>query len=530
MRKTQKVCHNLARKPDVERSRKQCKQASTPAKLSSQTVVLIVDSPDWRAGHRPLPLVLSIYSLEATSLADSWSKSTLRTRGTFHSNFATTATDKPSVLTSSKIIVRDLWALRLQSLKTRASSDPDADVEHASQLFSSQSEGETTDDAAPRRKRRRKEDCLPRLPDAISLIYMGTNLLRLPVTVKDLHTWLTNGGLIYYRAIRSLPISMKQKLPGMYHIAIDPQHILKPEALHSAVLDNMVMYHRSFGMEVPLLNHQLVLYRFVHTLSLPLEVYAATIRLSEMLQIAFHYDFHTQVGRSYQVFRLAEGKLMALLVVATKLLFPFDGIKRYPRNASELAALLMDWEAWGTTHSDKTDKTDELDYKRALATTENDVLKMSAERLDQYMDWYETSFVDEQIRETGRVGREAEFRRAMFRFFPISRLDGSQSEAPLPEPSPGNVLDGRIRDVQGALAPLRVISDEVAAADRDHDPRRPGSMYKRYREAGDLEGHAKRFYMEAAEVVGLSLETLVQGVFWTERKMQTWEESARRDQ
>ena len=60
---------------------------------------------------------------------------------------------------------------------------------------------------------------------------------------------------------------------------------------------------------------------------------------------------------------------------------------------------------------------------------EKDVLGMSDDKLDDYMDWYGSVFAEETVREKGRIGKEAEFRRALLRIFPVERATQSASDA-----------------------------------------------------------------------------------------------------
>ena len=430
-------------------------------------------------------------------------------------------------------MVRDLWALRLQTLQSRASYDSESEAEHGSQMYSSQSEGEATDVSIKSKTRRAKTEAMPQLVDALSYCYIGVLLLRLPTTVCDLYQWAASGELVYYRAIRDLAWSMRQKLPFNFSQTLDPQKALKSSTLHQAVSDNISAYHQSFGMQVPAINHILILYRWIGSLALPLEVYAAVTRLAKILDTCFSYEVEGQGRLSrLRVLRIPEAKLMGLIVIATKLLFPFDGIKRHPKTPTDLSAMTMDWSAWCTArkeHDGSMSDVGNLKYEDALRTSENDVLEMSNDKLDEYMDWYASTLVNEDVRETGRLGKEAEFRRAMFRFFPIDRPtdhDAQPDQATLRD-KVSEIGAKRTRDVQAALRASKIIKDDETPK-KGEIIHRPGSRYKRFREAGELSGYAEEFYKDAAKVSGLSLQSLVQCVFSLERRLQEWEEDARK--
>jgi RNA polymerase I-specific transcription initiation factor RRN7 len=409
-------------------------------------------------------------------------------------------------------------------------------------VFSSQSEGDSTDDETKKRKRNHFENSYPRVIDGVCLCYLGILLLRLPVTAADVYAWISDGQLLYYRAIKTVDMTMKSRLPGRYHSLLDPQHLLKPETLHTTIQSTITMYGRSFGMDVPATNHHVFLYRLIQDLALPLEVYAATVQLASMLQINFSYEPDSLTNaRSSVVLRLAEGKLVAILIVATKLLFPFDDIVRRPRHATDLNTLGMDWTKWSQARrtAAEDNESNDLTYDQATRTTEDDILQMSNDKLDQYMDWYEKVFIDDDLRETGRAGKEVEFRRTMFRCFPITRPDyghdprpnqnddgKEESSAAMPEHRFEMQENNKKKMIQAVQASLRTLQTTPESAMNSH-VYRAGSFYKRYRQPEDLTGHAKEFFEEAAKVVGLSLESLILAVFAIERKVEAWEQRAR---
>lgn len=79
-------------------------------------------------------------------------------------------------------------------------------------MFSSASEGDNTDtDGVTHRSigsRRSKksavtEEKLPRLVETLALCYLGTLLLKIPVTVEDFHRWALQDRITYNRAVRT---------------------------------------------------------------------------------------------------------------------------------------------------------------------------------------------------------------------------------------------------------------------------------------------------------------------------------------
>ena len=88
---------------------------------------------------------------------------------------------------------------------------------------------------------------------------------------------------------------------------------------------------------------------------------------------------------------------MTLIVISTKLFFPFDKIRRHPGSANEPATQAIDWKAWeqAQRHFDNREtSTGHIGRGKEVLTTEKDVLDMTPTQLDEYMDWYESSWLD----------------------------------------------------------------------------------------------------------------------------------------
>lgn len=85
-------------------------------------------------------------------------------------------------------MVKDLWALRLQLLKSKTDATSDEDT-----LFSSQPESETeTEDkheGVGKKWKVRGKD-MPSLIETLGLFYLGMILLRLPVSMGEMHRYV----------------------------------------------------------------------------------------------------------------------------------------------------------------------------------------------------------------------------------------------------------------------------------------------------------------------------------------------------
>ncbi|KAK0312035.1 hypothetical protein LTR01_002949 [Friedmanniomyces endolithicus] len=428
-------------------------------------------------------------------------------------------------------LVRDLWALRLQRLRTRVSYDSDTETDTQSHFFSSQSEGEASasDESARSRKHRGKKiDGTPNLLDTLALCYIGALLLREPVLVADLHRWASDGELPYYHASNNAPLSMRERLPAVYQELLEPKLLGKPEKLQDHVLGLMTSFNTEFGMAVPPINHPLILYRWMKAMALPIETFAATSRLARLLDITFAFTLHAKPGTKTHMLQYPEPRLMAILIVSTKLLFPFDDIERATSSANAMGALVMEWSLWAELQvSQLTDgkASSPLSYAKALEFSQTDVLGAAEHQLDQYMDWCEQNVASEDIRERGKAGRDADFRRILFGMFPVREAGALEHEHPSGSRTHEDVENEKLQAVQAALRIRSVVQRPPKGQARASGI---GSLYRRIRHAEELEGPAKVFYQRAAELAGLSLEAMVVAVFQVERRMQKLEEKARR--
>ncbi|KYG42542.1 hypothetical protein M433DRAFT_176638 [Acidomyces richmondensis BFW] len=412
-------------------------------------------------------------------------------------------------------VVHDLWSLRLRKIQRRILYDSDTETDGQSQLFSSQSEGETSASESSRRSHNKTE------------VKAGCLLLREPVTVADFTVWIRNGELLYYRASKDIPRGMRERLPATYQELLEPVSLGKPEKLHQYVLELLQLMHEEFGMAVPPLNHVLILQRWIRILTLPLEVFAATQRLARILELGFSFKFQTKESNKAKdlMLRYPETRLMALIIVATKLLFPFDDVKRYPTSPSDPSVLSMDWQKWQEIQSRPVRGAMPLSYQAAMNFSEEDALRAGDEELDAYLDWAEDNIASEEIRERGKAGKDADFRRALFKMFPSgrpSRHDGSLASE-LPKDSHDDMFKSKIRQVHAALKPQRIVEPREGFEDVD----RTGSYYRRCKRMEELDGPMRMFYEKAGELAGVSLKSMVRAVNLVETRLQKHEEDSR---
>jgi RNA polymerase I-specific transcription initiation factor RRN7 len=356
---------------------------------------------------------------------------------------------------------------------------------------------------------------------------------------------------------------MKDRLPSEYHLSLDTIRILKQDDLQIAIYRLAQMYNTTFGMIMPPLNHNLLLLHYVRSLALPIEVYTMARRLNLITKYNFSYPDGTSTSTETtrrQATTFPEAQLISLVVVTTKLLFPFDSdtVKRYPKEPNEPTTLRMKWSAWlAAKHSfdkafpsDDTTDLDGLQPGAEIHVTDSDIFRMSDKQLDQYMDWYQRTWIKSssdagsQARQSqSQSQQESALDREILDMFPlhdgqeIVKTGAHDQQARLDEQSR---LDARIREVQASLLPRRAISSEEEV-ERGLELLRPGAMYPRYRHVEDLDLDNKAaaaaaaepvvvriFHEEVAQTACLSIKALVKAVNKSEQRIEHWLREKRR--
>ncbi|KAH7371389.1 hypothetical protein BKA66DRAFT_572882 [Pyrenochaeta sp. MPI-SDFR-AT-0127] len=429
-------------------------------------------------------------------------------------------------------IVFDLWALRIAHFGDRiASNDPEVDSQPQSQVFNTMEseESDTADNERGLLKRLRGRDRkltgAPNLKDCLALCYLGILTLRLPITPGDIYAWVTDGKMAYRRAIKRLPLAMRDRLPPAYHAVLDPNTQLSYKRLYTTITDIQISLEKDHGLLWPALNVPVLLFRYLKELALPLELYDATIRLGDLLghDFALHYNRKKRLG----IRHLPEAQLIGCVVVCVKLLYPFDDERRYPKTVLEPTATTFNWRDWHdqmrAVGMKQRGSRECLTTEELTMLNEKDVLSMQPDQMDQYLDFYAETFLDDA--EIQRTKDADDFRNALYNMFPI---DGREQHlhSQLSDKPPYQQRLEVIKAVHSGMKPVAVKSDEKAG----QDALRPGQMYVSWKNEQDIPEQAQAFYKEAARLAGLSMDMLVKSVFFTEARIEQWRRKQTRRQ
>lgn len=424
-------------------------------------------------------------------------------------------------------IVFDLWALRISPFGDRiASNNLETDSQAHSQVFNTMEseEHEESDIAGNKRgflkKLKARDNKLagtPNLRDCLALCYLGILTLRLPITPGDIYTWVTDGKMAYRRAIKLLPLTMRDRLPPTFHAILDPDTPLKYERFYTTLMDMQISFERDHGILWPALNVPVLLFRYLKELALPLEVYDATIRLGDILghDFASHYEGKKRLGMRH----LPEAQLVGCIVVCVKLFYPFDDKRRHPKSLLEPAVTIFNWKNWcdqmDAARAKQRGEKNRFTTEELIMLNERDILSMRPEQLDQYLDFYAETFLDDA--EIQRTKDTDDFRNALYDMFPI---DGTENHPP-------SQLSHRLSQQERLEIVSSVHSGMTAAAavrdeEAEMDISRPGQMYMSWKNEQDIPEQARAFYEAAARLAGLSIDMLVMAVFFTEAKVEHW--------
>jgi RNA polymerase I-specific transcription initiation factor RRN7 len=115
--------------------------------------------------------------------------------------------------------------------------------------------------------------------------------------------------------------------------------------------------------------------------------------------------------------------------------------------------------------------------------------------------------------------------------FPLTRTEPEDHLKNYPSAEVEKAIDESVREVTASIRLAQIIpfgkgreedreDDQDTDEDEDPDPNpRPGNSYEIYKTASVLPEAARKFYETAANLSGLSLDTLVAVVYRTERKL-----------
>jgi RNA polymerase I-specific transcription initiation factor RRN7 len=228
------------------------------------------------------------------------------------------------------------------------------------------------------------------------------------------------------------------------------------------------------------------------------EIYPAVRRLATMLEIDFSYP--TSDNRRFDT-SYPEVQLMSLIVIATKLSHPFDDVTRYPESDSDPTTVKMDWQKWRAIMIDKSQEN--LKRGDEIHVDDTKVPNMSDKQMDQYLDWYQRTWIDGTEPKSKLIYRQVTLYDANTWTVPLKILEHFplQDMPPLEaEPDDREERKNRLKEVQGSLIVQKPVPIQEQEGKDDDAVTRPGEFYRRYRNIDELPDDARAFYELAGRI------------------------------
>lgn len=121
-----------------------------------------------------------------------------------------------------------------------------------------------------------------------------------------------------------------------------------------------------------------------------MDIYAAARKLGRILEMDFSFPSTFQ---RHMVTANPEIQIISLIIIATKLCQPFDDIIRVPESVTDPSGLRLDWEIWSEIMTERLPQG--LKRGQEINVTDSDVFRMKGTELDDYLDWYQRTWVDD---------------------------------------------------------------------------------------------------------------------------------------
>jgi RNA polymerase I-specific transcription initiation factor RRN7 len=238
-------------------------------------------------------------------------------------------------------------------------------------------------------------------------------------------------------------------------------------------------------------------------------VYAAAHRLGKLL--SFDYQYPAKLMRLSFAF-YPEVQVIALIMIATKLCYPFDNIPRLPETFDDPATIKLDWSKWQEIVRDPA--VEGFSKGEQAKVEDKDVLSMSEKKLDEYLDWYQRTWIDD---------RDPKISQQLLDLFPLEDLPQEVDTASTPKGQ--QVEEDRLKRMVQSLS-----WQKPRRRDKSGEPiaNRPGSDYPRYRSVEELPEAAKLLFAKAAKSAGLTSDMMVRAVYSIERALFDWIMNERR--
>ncbi|KJZ78088.1 hypothetical protein HIM_02725 [Hirsutella minnesotensis 3608] len=411
-------------------------------------------------------------------------------------------------------VVRDLWDLRIRGSSTLLQDSQDGDQSQL-EMFSSQTQPEEApgdERSEPRAQSWNPERGarwpMPRLPETLALCYLGSLLLRAPLRQGELVSWVNEGSMPYKRAFKGLPSEMQDRMPSPYVKVFKSLNysVFSGDELSKTVMDLVQSYHLNYKMIFPEICCASILVQYAKELALPIECIVVAKRLASSLRsdFEFHVDKHRTLPLDHP-----ETRIITILVIATKLCFPFGGSPSSLKGSNTIDLPRFDWKCWEDgMNRESRGESDYEENAKITKTTPSELVHMSEKEFNAYC--------AQLLMLSGRKNDGP-----LTQYFSSGSLD----ESTLPE--------YREAEEEAHVRACRLLSRTLQPPPHPESAE-PGSsactvqpMYENFRCVSDLSKTAASFYQAAGKAAGVSLDALVRAVYMQEQQIIAWQEKRR---
>jgi RNA polymerase I-specific transcription initiation factor RRN7 len=366
---------------------------------------------------------------------------------------------------------------------------------------------------------------------------------------------------------------MRDRLPAAYIklLKLPFRSPVEGDELHRVVMDLVLSYHFNYNLVFPEINHVPELIQFAKELALPSKSWTKnlssdslpnrkivdSIIVTRKLASILGYQFQFPIEKlSNTRLDYPEIRLIALLIVATKLTFPFseDTSISQPADLGSLEIPKFDWQRWRQgkqkLHTQQETKTGKYDFNKV---TPSQVVSMDDEELDAYFA-HVSSLIDitskchlwQLARSSSNSYTDNIGDNPITKFFPVEDLPadinqvGEISTSEL-DNAVQNLLSQTVKYnssglIETAKSSTMSIPRYEAFRKVDHLNQ---TAFDLYGTAGmfdtviaptsicDIE--AKVYIYNKGAVVGASLETMTDAIYRVERAMVVWQTKNRHE-
>ncbi|KAG5983834.1 hypothetical protein E4U55_006984 [Claviceps digitariae] len=295
-----------------------------------------------------------------------------------------------------------------------------------------------------------------------------------------------------------LPVEMQKRLPTIYANALRRPYSmgLKGYDLYRSVMDTAISYTLNYEMTFPEMNYFPMLVQYAKELALPIEVISVTKRLIAILNYYFEYP---TIKTKILPFDHPELRLVAFLVVSTKLVFPLNH-----GQCSSMVSLRnfmprMDWNRWKTEYTENLAryKSQMLERPSFEDLTPNKITNLEDEEFDAFVAYLKVT-----------IGKNTD--NAITQFFPVE--PDSTHQPFFPEVSEDEI----------EKEAHRVLSEAVNV---DNNSTQEAPRYEAFRAVQDLSETASMFYKAASDAAGLPVDMLVRAIYKLEHHIMWWQKN-----